>query len=62
VEVSLLKAEHVSYPKKVSHIGENLPPTLPSAGLDFYEQRIAERLSYSSVAKANYDKYLSWMS
>ncbi len=57
-----MQPEYVSYPKKVSPKGEMLPLTLPSAGVDFYEQRIAERLSYSSVTKANYAKYLSWKS
>lgn len=58
----LLQDNYVGYPKKVAHVGETLPPTLPSAGVDFYEQRLVERLAYSSVAKANYAKYLSWMS
>lgn len=54
--------KYVSYPKKVMPVGENLPLTLPSAGVDFYEQRITERLSYSPVAKVNYAKYLLWVS
>lgn len=57
-----MQPEYVSYPKKATHTGESLPLTLPSAGIDYYEQRLTERLNYSSVAKANYAKYLSWMS
>ena len=57
-----MQPEYISYPKKVTHSGESLPLTLPSAGTDFYEQRLAERLNYSSVAKVNYAKYLSWVS
>jgi len=62
MEVNLLQDKYISYPKKLSLVGESFPLTLPSAGVEFYEQRIAERLAYSAVAKANYDKYLSWMS
>lgn len=58
----LLQNNYVGYPKKVAHVGETLPTTLPSAGVGFYEQRLVERLAYSPVAKANYDKYLSCMS
>ena len=57
-----MQEKNVGYPKKVKHVGESLPPTLPSAGIEFYEQRLAERLAFSAVAKANYSKYLSWIS
>ena len=49
-------------PQKVAHVGETLPPTLPSAGADYYEKRLQERLAYSLVAKENFAKYLSWVS
>ena len=57
-----MHSNYIGYPKKVAHVGETLPSTLPSAGVGFYEQRLVERLAYSPVAKANYDKYMSSMS
>ena len=51
---------NVDYPRKKTTDLTQVPWTKPVAGEDFYALRISERLTFSPVARENYEKYLSW--
>ena len=51
---------NVDYPRKKTTDLTQVPWTKPVAGEDFYALRISERLTFSPIARENYEKYLSW--
>ncbi len=50
----------INYPQKESTVSAEMPWTKPVAGEDFYNQRVAERLAFSSKTEENYNRYLRW--
>ena len=56
----IIKESNLKYPRKRTTDLIQIPWTKPVAGEDFYDRRISERLTFSPVARENYEKYLSW--
>jgi pyrroloquinoline quinone biosynthesis protein E len=57
----VITKSNLNYPRKDTLDLSKVPWAKPVAGEDFYNQRISERLAFSTKTKENYDKYQLWM-